>query len=148
MNQRKLIPIHSRLFLNLFFIISFIFLCGCAKLAHLQQLLTIKAYSDNKDVQENFVSKQNGDFERLLQDVQARGLDDYQTKKELIEAYGPPVFSREVVRNDKTVEMCLYRYATEYWDASKIYVYFDQESRLVDWELVPPPPKTSNDNAT
>lgn len=136
------------MFLNLFFVISLVFLCGCAKLAHLEQLLTIKSYSDNKDLQEKFVSKQNEDFERLLQLVRAEGLNAYQTKKELCADFGPPVFTREVIHQGQSVEMCLYRYATEYWNSDKVYVYFDQESRLVDWEWVSPPLKTTTDNAS
>ena len=44
-------------------------LTGCAKIAHLPQLLTLKAIGDNKELQKQYVKRENQNFEKLLEAV-------------------------------------------------------------------------------
>ena len=120
----------------LFFFIFIIFFCGCAKLAHLEQLLTLKAYSENKDRQAEYVTEQDERFERLLEAVKNNTLDQYSDKESFLKEFGEPIFVREVVREDKPYDSWLYRYTAQLFGSEKVYLYFDEGGRLRDWEHV------------
>ena len=146
MNFFRRFTFHKFRFSAIPFWVGLLSLCGCAKLAHLQQLLTIKAYSDNKDMQEQFVLKQNERFDKLLEIAQQQGLEGYPTKTSFLKEFGPPVFTRKIIRQNKPLEEWLYRHATEYWDGAKVYLYFDDKDHLEDWEYVVPPKKNLTAN--
>jgi hypothetical protein len=125
-----------------------IFLSGCAKVAHLDQLLTIKAYSDNKDLQEKFILQQNQNFKKLLAAVKDGTLEPGTTHRVILKEFGAPILSRLTAADGKDLDVWLYRYATEYFNSEKVYLYFDQEGKLVKWDLVTPSPKEKSSGET
>jgi len=122
-------------------IVSFIFLNGCAKLAHMQELLTLKAMSDNGDEQRRFVAAQDARFETLLEKVKNNQLGEYPNRKSVFRAFGEPIFTKQVQRNDQTQEQWLYRYATKFFDSPKVYLYFNPKGKVIDWQYVATPEK-------
>ena len=120
------------------------YLPGCAKLAHLEQLLTLKAVSDNRDAQKKFVEEQNKRFEELLEIVKKDSLRNYPDKKSILKNFGEPVFTRDIVRHGQPLELWLYRYATKYFGSEKVYLYFDETGKLVDFgHFIPPENQTA-----
>lgn len=119
----------------LLFIFS-LFLVGCAKLAHLQQLLTLKAYSQNQDLQAKHVKAQDQKFEELLEVVKTDSFDQYPDKKSFLKAFGDPVFLKKVVREGIPYDLWLYRYAVQLKGSEKVYLYFDKSGKLHDWKHV------------
>ena len=115
------------------------FLGGCAKLAHLEQLLTMKAYSDNKDAQEEYVQAQTADFEKLLRHITENKDVMFKTKKELLAAFGPPVYRKKAFRNRQQEEVWLYRPPTAYFKGEKVYFCFGPEDDLLRWDYVADP---------
>ena len=113
--------------------------CGCAKLAHIEQLLTIKGLSDNRDVQAEFVTQQNENFDRLVQAVTAGEIQSGIKREVFLKKFGEPVFRRPVTIDGKEQEEWLYRYATKYSGAEKVYVYFGTEGKLLTWKHEVPP---------
>ena len=122
----------------------FILLCvlpaltGCAKLSHLPQLLTLKAYSENKDEQQDYVQKHDTNFEKLLKAVADNSLAQDKDKKSVLREFGDPILTQRLVRDNVTVDRLLYRYATKYFDSEKVYIYFDKKGKLLDWKHVVP----------
>ncbi len=118
---------------------------GCAKLAHLEQLLTLKAVSDNRDYQAQYVEEQNKKFEALLAAVKNNSLlENYPHKKMIVKNFGEPVFSREVEHKGQSLELWLYRYATQYFGSEKVYLYFDETGKLLDFgHFIPPENQTA-----
>ena len=123
-----------RRLLNIIFPLLVLSLTGCAKLAHMQELLRLKDYSDNKEVQAKYVKEQDRKFEQLLAAVRESKIESYQNKKNFLAEFGNPVFSRQVTHAGKTMDMWLYRYTTKYFSSEKVYLYFDQAGKLQDWE--------------
>lgn len=129
---------------NALAILSVIFLLsGCAKIAHLEQLLTIKAVSDNRDQQALFVEAQNQNFEKLLATVKSNQADPLVTIKVFTRDYGQPVFRRPAACGEQTCEEWLYRRATEYFNGEKVYVFFDLSGHLHHWDYFVPTPSTA-----
>jgi len=114
---------------------------GCAKLAHMQELLTLKAMSDNGDEQRRFVEAQDSRFETLLEKVKNNQLGEYSSRKSIFRAFGEPIFTKQVQRNNQTQEQWLYRYATKFFDSPKVYLYFDNTGKLIDWQYFEVPEK-------
>lgn len=112
-------------------------LSGCSKIAHLDQLLRLKGYSDNKDQQEDFVKSQNQNFEKLLTAVRQNDVARYQDKRGVLKAFGTPVFSRYLVINGRSYEVWLYRYTTQFFGSEKVYLYFDLKGKLHSYDYTP-----------
>ena len=70
----------------------------------------------------------------MLEEVKAGTLERHSNKKRIQRAFGDPVYARNVVKDDQELESWLYRYATEYFDVDKIYLYFDLDGNLVTSE--------------
>ncbi len=109
---------------------------GCAKLAHLQQLLTLKAYSEDKDRQEEFVRQHNERFGRLMEAVRDQTITRYETRQQILRDFGPPVFKRKEGAGGQGREQWLYREATAYFEGDRVYFYFDNQGNMTDWEYV------------
>ncbi len=112
--------------------------CGCAKLAHLDELLTLKALSDNQEQQQKYVEAHNKKFEALLEAVKNNSLGNYPNKKDFLKKFGEPILAKHVVRDGKEYEECFYRYATKLSGSERIYLYFDSEEKLVDYQHILP----------
>lgn len=123
-----------------FFLLTFC--AGCAKLAHLQELLTLKAYSQDRDVQAEYVEGRDQQFEELLQYAKTNTFpDELNTSGQIAEAFGSPILSRETQHNGQPAVMWLYRYQVKYFHSEKVYFYFDPQGQLLDWNYVPAPEK-------
>jgi len=111
-------------------------LSGCAKLAHLRELLTLDALSKNQTKQNEYVEAADARFEKLLAAVREEKGGEYPDKAAVTEAFGKPVYVKDITEGGRTMERWLYRYAV-YYSREKVYVYFDGDGRKVRWQLMP-----------
>lgn len=118
---------------------------GCAKLKHLEQLLTLKHLSEEKDQMAQLVHQRDVQFEQIRSAVQNNQIADYSTKAEILAAFGEPIFSKEVWENDVFVEKWLYRYQLKYFDSDKVYLYFSGD-QLTRWEYREVPKSSSQES--
>lgn len=123
---------HCATVLPLFFL--FFFLTGCAKLEHLQELLTLKDLSDDREQQDIYVRNHDESFERLLKVVKNNSLDQFPDKKSFLKSFGKPLLTEQVMLNGEPLEKWLYRYATRSVGFPKVYLYFDQSGKLKHWQ--------------
>lgn len=117
----------------LFFIILFL-LTGCAKLEHLQELLTLQGLSDDRDQQDLYVQRQDENFERLLAAAKKNSLDQFSHKKKFLKAFGNPLFTEQVSLKGESMEKWIYRYATKAFGSPKVYVYFEKSGKMKHWQ--------------
>ena len=109
---------------------------GCAKVSHLDQLLMLKGLSDEQAAVNQYVQTQDRNFDLMLKAVRDGTLEQYSTARKMRQAFGEPVFARKVTQEDQEMESWLYRYATQYFGAEKVYLYFDLKGNLVKSEYV------------
>jgi len=107
-------------------------LSGCAKVQHLDQLLTLKGLADEQAMLGRYVEEQDQKFERMIEEVKAGTLDQYLNKRKILRVFGDPIYIKHVSKNDQELESWLYRYSTEFFDSEKIYLYFDSDDNLVE----------------
>ena len=108
-----------------------IFAAGCSKISHLDQLLTLKGLADEQEILNQHVQEQDKYFDLMLAEVRAGTLGRYAQKRDILAAFRDPVFVRDAVEGEEELELCLYRYATQYFGAEKVYLYFDTKGNLV-----------------
>lgn len=111
-------------------------LSGCAKIQHMDQLLTLKSLADEQTQLNKYTEGQDKKFELLLVEVKAGTLKRYPTKKQILRAFGDPVYARGVLKDGRALESALYRHSTNFFGAEKIYLYFDADGNLVQSEHV------------
>lgn len=115
--------------------VSCFFFTGCGffkKMQHLPQLLTLKKYSEEQTEISQEVIEQNQRFDRLVASIKDGSFGKYTGAVDVRRNFGSPVFARVVERDRRPVEEWLYRYATEYKDTDKVYLYFDFKGVLLD----------------
>lgn len=107
---------------------------GCAKLAHMDQLLTLKAVSDEQAQMGKEIKRQDAKFERLVAAVEEGSISKYKDQKSVTGQFGPPIFTEKVEEAGQPLEVWVYRYAAQFFDSPKVYLYWDQIGNLVRWE--------------
>jgi len=107
---------------------------GCAKVKHLDQLLTLKGLADEQVAMNQYIEKQDQIFELMLEKAKAGTLDQYLNKRKILRTFGDPIFVKHVKRDDQELESWMYRYSTEFFDSEKIYLYFDLDGNIVNLE--------------
>ncbi len=117
-------------------------LTSCAKLEHLQELLTLKDLSDDRDQQDIYVKNHNESFERLLAAVKSNFLNQFPDKKSFLKKIGKPILIKQVVWNGESLQRWLYRYSNKSLGSAKVYLYFDQAGKLKYWQYFPRVEKT------
>jgi len=124
--------------MRILFCLAVLMLCGCAKLAHLNELLTLKSVSDNQRQIQIYLEKQEKGFTKLKDDIKNNRLKQGQFKRSIISKYSEPVLiEKPEPENAGIKEILLYRHPTNYFKSDRVYLYFDESGRLVSWELKP-----------
>ena len=121
---------------NIVLLLGLIFLCGCAKLQHIDELLILKDYSDEQDRLHKQVAKQDKRFELLVESVKNQKLKT-SNKRAIIKKFGEPNYVENVKKDHQDCERFVYRYSTRYFDSDKIYLYFDPKGQLITTEYIP-----------
>ncbi|MCB9772458.1 MAG: hypothetical protein H6754_07910 [Candidatus Omnitrophica bacterium] len=122
------------LILLLFFAVSS---TGCAKVAHMQELLRLKGYSEEKDRQELLVENQNKRFERLLAAVKSNQLENFPDQRSIWMSFGEPVFEKKITLAQTPYTVWMYRYSTKFFGSEKVYLYFDEKRNLSSFDFSP-----------
>jgi hypothetical protein len=120
-------------------ILGAIFITGCAKLSHLEQLLTLKGLSDEQARFNKLVEEQDKKFELLVETIHTDDMSRYPNEKSILKKFGDPIYTKNTVRDGRELTFWLYRYATQYFGSEKVYLYFDPTGNLVEWEHLTKP---------
>ena len=121
----------------LLFTIVWVFsLSGCAKLQHMDELLTLKRVADEQAAMAKQVEAQDKKFESLIEAVKKDRIKKYDHEKSVKRAFGEPIFIRERERDNQQLSEWFYRHSTEFFGSDKVYLYFDAEQKLVDYRYV------------
>ena len=110
-----------------------VLLTGCAKLQHLDQLLTLKGLSDEQTQMGQEIERQDARFERLAAAVEEGSISEYKDQKSVAGQFGPPIFTEKVQEDGRPIEVWVYRYAARFFDSPKVYLYWDQSGQLARW---------------
>lgn len=101
---------------------------SCAVVPHLDEALTLKEYSDDKDAQAADVVERDRKFEELVSFIKnGDSLQAWSKKADFVAKFGEPVLTKSVSLPDGQIEdRLLYRHAMKYFDGPKVYVFFDE----------------------
>lgn len=76
-------------------------------------------------------------FDLLVRDIERGRLKIGDSEKSILARYGEPVLRLGVEANEQ-FEKLLYRYPMQYFNSSKVYLYFDASDRLMKWSMIDP----------
>ncbi|OGX38561.1 MAG: hypothetical protein A3G91_02625 [Omnitrophica WOR_2 bacterium RIFCSPLOWO2_12_FULL_50_9] len=113
-----------------------LFLSGCAKLQHLDQLLTLKDLSEEQERLHQHVKKQDDRFKALLGAVEDKTIGRYADERKILKNFGEPVYREEMAQGNQKFNRWTYRYTTRFFDSPKVYLYLDSSGHLLRWELI------------
>ena len=118
-------------------LLSVLFFSGCVQvqmLPHLDEALTLRSFSAEKDRQHRYVRDADAGFDKLLAAVQSGDIKKYRTKENIVNAFGPAVLTKNIVVDGQPLMQCLYRHAIGPKAKQKVYLYFNARGQLTHWE--------------
>lgn len=124
---------HGRFFFCAFVGVLMIF-GGCAKLSHLDQLLTLKAVSEEQQSLGTYVRLKDERFERLLTKVCSGDFPINRTKAEIAAEFGAPIYVEAREDSSETAERWIYRRQTRYFETPRVSLDFNREGHLIAYE--------------
>ncbi len=113
---------------------------GCAKLAHISELLTLKGVSDEQKRNDNLVKAYDTKFFKLLEAQKNNQLTN-ETKKSILAKYVKPIYTETVELDGQPVDRWIYRQYVKYFYTDQVHLYFDADGKLIKSEYVPAPQK-------
>ena len=99
---------------------------GCSR-----GLRTLMRVSKEQKTQASYLDRQEHGFELLMQDIENEKIKRGLTKAYVARRYGDPVLKRQ--END--AEIFLYRKPRDFFPTQKVYLEFDSDGLLMDWQL-------------
>jgi len=120
-----------------------IMLTGCAKLAHINELLTLKAMSDEQGRNDKIVKAYDAKFLALVEAQKNNQLTG-ETKKTILNKFTKPIYTETVTLEGHPIDRWIYRPYVKYFNSDHVYLYFDADGKLIKSEYLPPPTKESN----
>ncbi|VAW16028.1 hypothetical protein MNBD_BACTEROID05-792 [hydrothermal vent metagenome] len=121
--------------LGISFLVVLVLLAGCTKVKHLDQLMTLKGLADSHKDMAEYVDKKDQLFVLLKEKIESNELETERLKKSILKEFGEPILKRSVYDQEFIRELWLYRYQTRYFEGSKVYLYFDDQNKLLDWKI-------------
>jgi len=59
------------------------------------------------------------------------------TRRRILSRYGEPISMKAIEDDPYLLEHFVYRHPEEFFGSEKIYLYFDKDSKLTDWQYQP-----------
>lgn len=118
-----------------------LFLSGCTQLKQVQnldELLTLKDFSDEKDSQQKWIDREVARFELLLTAIDDGSVKSLANQDAVRERFGDPVVVDEVQENNFPAQRWLYRHPIQKLASDRVYFFFDDNGRLLRYERVVP----------
>jgi hypothetical protein len=106
-------------------------------LPHMDELLTLKAYSDEKDGQHKWVDAEEERFEHILAAARDGSIKNYSSQSAVLDEFGEPVLRDEVTDNGQPLSRWLYRHPIQKSATDRVYLYFSSDGHLLKSEHVP-----------
>ncbi len=121
---------------NLIFIMLILSLNGCAVLGiEPQALRTLKDFNASRKDQEKEIALAEKRFRALLEDALTGHLEKGMRKSSIIAKYGEPI-AHYNLQTGQVREIFSYRRPCQFFGSDKVYLYFDQNYRLVDYKII------------
>ncbi len=104
---------------------SFLFTASsCAVVGSLDEALTLKEYSDERDAIQADVQAADARVDMLLTRVRSKASFEGYDRNKFTEEFGRPVLIKQISRHDQQQEGWLYRHAIDRGVTPKVYVFF------------------------
>jgi hypothetical protein len=117
-----------------------LFSAGCMQvkaLPHMDELLMLKGYSEEKDAQIKWVEGRKQVFEQLVSVVKDGSIKNYPSQESVVQAFGDPVLSDRIQQDNQPVTRWLYRHPIQKFATDRVYLYFNADGHLLKSELIP-----------
>lgn len=106
--------------------------CGCEIISHWQEIKVLNSIGNNEQDISAYVKRQDSLYQRLYSDIKANRITIGTSQNKIIARYGTPILE-ETVSSEQT--RLLYRLSMEYFKTDRIFLYFNKEGKLINWEI-------------
>jgi hypothetical protein len=124
-------------FFGLIFLIGFsgiIAVCGCAFISNYKDLSVLSEIGKDQYELDREARRQEKLSAVLRKDLLAGKLHRGVSQAQVIESYGEPVLIKNNGSNSSG-QVFLYRKPTDYFSKERVYLYFNNHDKLINWEV-------------
>jgi hypothetical protein len=118
------------------FIVSSLAIALAAGCANMDKMLALKSLGNSQKQMQGYVKKQDALFKKLVRNLTKGRLKPRTLKSRIVTTYGEPIIEFKNYHNADE-EVFLYRYARDYFNSDKVYLYFNKSEELIRWEHKP-----------
>ena len=123
----------NRFFYLSFLIAACVIFTGCAKLKHLRELLLIKKVANEQSEVSRYVELKDERFDVLYSMVETGDVKRYDTAEKVLKYFGEPIKKQPAPYNARH-SVWYYRKSTQFFGSPEVYLYFDEDNKLIDWK--------------
>jgi len=109
---------------------------GCSAIKHANELMTLKAMADDQAHFDGVVQEYDDNFKLLVEAVQQGTIKDYPDQRSILENFGEPINVNIKKMNAQETNFWYYRQSVKFFDSDEVYLYFDGQGNLSDWEYL------------
>jgi hypothetical protein len=107
-------------------------------LPHMNELLTLKSYSDEKEDQRQWVASKEEQFTHILKAVDDGSIKSYASQNAVIQEFGEPIIRDGIQDHGQVLTRWLYRHPIQRFASDRVYLYFSSDGHLTKSEHIPP----------
>lgn len=107
---------------------------GCAIIGHLNELSTMGEFARDKDNQNKIVNLNNSHYDALMAAINAKEMVHFTNQAEIRNTFGEPIVIKTITVDGKIQEQWLYRYAVIKQAKDKVYLYFDDQGKFLNYK--------------
>lgn len=121
----------SQIRILIFFLIP---LLGCAQVKHFPELVTLKRFSDEQALSDQYVDGLEEKFKVMKEEIDGGQFDRYKDKAQVLKKFGEPAYVKTELLDNPAAEMWMYRRPVNF-NSDKAYLYFDDKGQLLSYKL-------------
>ncbi|MFC1703272.1 hypothetical protein ACFL1E_00620 [Candidatus Omnitrophota bacterium] len=107
---------------------------GCITFEEISGLKTLHGYSKSQEGNERYVEIQEKKFQKLLSAYRDNKLEQGTSRRTIVRSFGEPISAREIDGESQAKERFVYRHPMEFFGSEKVYLFFDENRKLVSWQ--------------
>ena len=115
------------------FLIAFS-LSGCFRKDRAQAIATLEALAEERAAQEEIIESERARFSLLIKAVEDGTIKKGLSEEEIHRLYGKP----QIIKHPDAADIdkiLVFAEPLNYFGTEKVYLYFDQDEKLVSWEM-------------
>ncbi len=120
--------------IKVFLFLMLLVCSGCSIIGHLDQLSTMGEFAREKSDEKKIIDQAKSNYDALVVAINTNQMNSYANQVDIRNKFGDPITIKDIEVNGKKQQQWMYRYALIREAKDKVYLYFDDQGKLIKHE--------------